>query len=150
VLHDSSGIVEYLETLGASPELIPKDPALRVMHRQIEAIADGICDAVVLIVTERARPKERQSADWIARQARKIPAALAELERLLAGKPFFTPHGCGLAEIATGCALGYLELRYPELEWRRSHPGLDALARALEPRASFARTRPEPQALRIG
>ena len=150
VLHDSSVIIEYLETLSASPDLIPKDPALRVMHRQIEAIADGICDAVVLIVTERARPKERQSADWIARQARKIPAALDELERLLADKRCFTPHGFGLAEIATGCALGYLELRYAELDWRRGHPSLDALARALEARASFVRTRPEPQAIQIG
>ena len=148
VVHDSGVIIEYFETLGLPPTLIPAES--RVQHRQIEAIADGICDAVVLIVTESARPTEKQSADWIARQARKIPAALAELERLLAGKPFFTRHGFGLAEIATGCALGYLKLRYPELDWRRGHPGLDALASALESRASFAQTRPEPQPLRIG
>ena len=75
--------VEYLETLGALPALIPADPVLRVAHKQIEAIADGICDAVVLIVTERARPAEKQSAAWIARQAAKVPAALRELEKMV-------------------------------------------------------------------
>ena len=86
VVHDSSVIVEYLETLGAPPPLIPAAPAERVAHRQVEAIADGICDAVVLSVLERAR--EVQSADWLARQRRKIVLGLDELERLLAGEFF--------------------------------------------------------------
>jgi len=83
VVHDSSVIVEYLETLDSPPVLIPA--AERVMQKQVEAIADGICDAVVLIVTERSRAPEKQSAEWIARQAAKIPKALDELERLFAG-----------------------------------------------------------------
>jgi glutathione S-transferase len=148
VVHDSSVIVEYLETLCAPPALIPAQS--RVEHRQIEAIADGICDAAVLIVTERARPKEKQSSEWIARQARKIPAALAELQRLLGGKECFTSEGFGLAEIAAGCALGYLDLRYPELDWRVSHPTLATLHRRLEARASFAQSRPSAQPLAIG
>lgn len=144
VVHDSSVIVEYLETLGAQPVLIPAEPALRVAHKQVEAIADGICDAVVLIVTEQARPAGKQSAAWIARQAAKIPAALRELERLLDGE-FFTRHGFGLAEIATGCALGYLDLRYPELDWRAANPRLAELAARLGARDSFAATIPKAQ-----
>ena len=130
--------------LGAPPALLPGDPALRVAHKQIETIADGICDAVVLIVTERARAPEKQSADWVARQAGKIPAALASLEESLKGESF-TAHGYGLAEISTGCALGYLELRYPELEWRAAHPRLHSLSGRLEARPSFAATIPTPQ-----
>jgi glutathione S-transferase len=145
VVHDSSVIVEYLETLGVPPILIPADPALRVAHKQIEALADGICDAVVLIVAERARPPEMQSATWIARQAAKIPAALKELENSLGQKGHFTSHGFGLAEIATACALGYLDLRYPELVWRQPHPRLAALAARLEARPSFAASRPMAQ-----
>jgi glutathione S-transferase len=145
VVHDSSVIVEYLETLAASPALIPGDAALRVAHRQIEALADGLCDAVVLIVAERARPPEQQSATWLARQAAKIPAALMQLESSLAEKAYFTSHGFGLAEIATACALGYLDLRYPELAWRASHPRLAALAASLEARPSFAASRPTAQ-----
>jgi glutathione S-transferase len=144
VVHDSSVIIEYLETLGAPPALIPADPALRVRHKQVEAIADGICDAVVLIVTERARPPQKQSADWVARQAAKVPAALASLEKEMEACGTF-----GLAHIAAGCALGYLDLRYPELDWRASHPGLQALAARLGERASFAATVPTPQELPV-
>ena len=132
VVHDSSVIVEYLETLGAPPPLIPAAPAERVAHRQVEAIADGICDAVVLSVLERAR------------QRRKIVLGLDELERLLAGK-FFTAAGYGLAEIATGCALGYLDLRYAELDWRAAHPRLAALFARLSSRPAFVATVPSAQ-----
>jgi glutathione S-transferase len=149
VVHDSSVILEYLETLGAPPALIPADAALRVVHKQIEAIADGICDAVVLIVTERARPPEKQSAAWIARQAGKIPAALRELEKRLDQGEQYTAHGFGLAEIATGCALGYLDLRYPELDWRPAYPALRALGVALAQRPSFVATVPTPQEVSV-
>ncbi len=150
VLHDSGVIVEYLDTLGAPPRLIPQDPALRVVHRQIEAIADGLCDAVVLIVAERARPPERLSADWIARQAQKLPRGLDELERRMGSGETFTAHGLGLAEISAGCALGYLDLRYPELAWREDHPRLAALAARLAARPSFAATVPAAQPIAIG
>jgi len=152
-VHDSSVIVEYLETLGAPPPLIPADPRLRVAHKQIEAISDGLCDAVVLIVTERSRPQEKQSAKWIERQAGKLPRALDELERLLGAQgaaDWFTPHGYGLAEIATGCALAYLDLRYPELDWRSGRPGLAALALRLAARPSFQSTVPTAQPLAAG
>lgn len=149
VVHDSSVIVEYLDTL-APPLLIPAAPALRVAHRQIEAVADGLCDAVVLIVTERSRPPEKQSAEWIARQAGKLPRALDELERLLGDRETFTSLGYGLAEIATGCALGYLDLRYPELDWRAGRPGLAALSARLAGRASFRATLPSAQPVAIG
>ena len=149
VVHDSSVIVEYLETLDAPPPLIPAAAALRVLHRQIEALADGICDAVVLIVTERSRPPEKRSDDWIARQASKIPAALDALETSLGPADWFSSHGFGLAEIAAGCALGYLDLRYPELDWRRDHPRLAALAARLSDRPSFAATRPTAQPVAI-
>lgn len=144
VVHDSSVIVEYLETLGAPPQLIPAEPALRVAHKQVEALADGICDAVVLIVAERARPADKRSEAWLARQAAKIAPALAELERFFQHETPF-----GLAHVAAGCALGYLDLRYPELDWRARQPALAALAQRLEARASFAATRPSAQDIAI-
>lgn len=146
VLHDSSVIVEYLDTLGAPPAFIPADPVLRVAHRQLEALADGICDAVVLMSVERARPRGQQSDAWIERQAAKIPAALAELERSLASE-WFTAYGFGLGELATACALGYLDLRYPELDWRAAAPRLARLKARLDLRPSFAATVPQLQDL---
>lgn len=149
VVHDSKVIVEYLETLNAPPSLIPSSPELRVAHKQIEAIADGVCDAVVLIRLEGARAPAMQSADWIVRQHGKIEAGIAELSRLLDGREWFTVSGFGLAEIATGCALGYLDLRLSEYDWRAAAPNLRALFERLSARASFAQTQPEPQTLPV-
>ena len=149
VVHDSSVIVEYLETLGALPELIPRIAELRVAHKQIEALADGISDAVMLIVLENSRPATMRSADWIERQRGKILAGTAELSRLLAEREWFTEAGFGLAEIAAGCALGYLDLRFPEFDWRASAPNLTRLYARLSLRPSFAETKPEPQALPV-
>jgi glutathione S-transferase len=146
-IHDSSVIVEYLETLEHPPRLVPAEGALRVAHRQIEAIADGVCDAVVLIVLERAREHAKRSDEWIARQQRKVAQGVAELARLLGERETFTAFGFGLAEIATGCALGYLDLRLPEYAWRAEAPQLARWFDVLAARPSFAATRPSAQAI---
>jgi glutathione S-transferase len=142
--------MEYLETLGRPPQLIPADPDLRIAHKQIEVLADGVCDAVVLVVLERSRPGDLQSGDWIGRQTRKIEAGTAELERLLGASEWFTSSGFGLADIAAGCALGYLDLRLPEFDWRSRHPALGRLFARLDARPSFAATRPEAQPVATG
>ena len=147
VVHDSKVIIEYLETLGAPPVLIPADPQQRVAHKQIEAIADGICDAVVLIALEGTRPADARSDAWIERQRKKIIAGVAELERLLDKREWFTGSGFGLAEIATVCALDYIDFRYPQYQWRETATGLHGLYERLSARSSFATTRPEPQVL---
>ena len=149
VVHDSKVIVEYLETLGVSPAVIPTDPHLRVEHKQIEAIADGICDAVVLIALEGARPEPKRSSDWIERQHRKIVAGIAELSRLLGHAESYTKFGFGLAEVATICALDYIDFRYPEYDWRVAAPNLLAMHARLSERPSFASTEPKPQTLPI-
>jgi glutathione S-transferase len=150
VVYDSKVIVEYLETLGRPPQLVPTDPELRIAHKQIEALADGVCDAVVLVVLERSRPGDLQSGDWIGRQTRKIEAGTAELERLLGASEWFTASGFGLADIAAGCALGYLDLRLPEFDWRRRHPVLARYFARLDARPSFSATRPEAQPIATG
>ncbi len=146
-IHDSKVIFEYLETLAAPPPLIPADASARIVHKQIEAIADGICDAVVLIALEGARAEDKRSADWIARQHKKIVAGVHELERALGQREWFTDFGFGLAEIASVCALEYIDFRYPQFQWRESAPGLVGLHARVSARPSFASTRPEPQVL---
>jgi len=147
VVHDSKVIVEYLETLGVSPAVIPTDPHLRVEHKQIEAIADGVCDAVVLIALEGARPAPKRSSDWVERQHRKIVAGVAELSRLLGHAESYTEYGFGLAEVATICALDYIDFRYPEYDWRAAAPNLLAMHARLSARVSFSQTKPQPQVL---
>jgi glutathione S-transferase len=145
VVHDSKVIVEYLETLDRSPCLIPRDPLLRVAHKQIEATADGICDAVVLVVLERSRARPLQSTDWIERQMRKVQSGTQSLADELGSRQWFIGLEFGLADIAVGCMLGYLELRLPEVDWRSRHPNLAAFAERIFARPSFVATVPEPQ-----
>ncbi len=144
-LVDSRVIVEYLETLGRPPALLPADPAARVAHRQIEALADGVCDAVVLTVLERSRAPGKQSADWIARQRAKVVSGVAALERELGRGTWFVGDAYGLADVAAGCMLGYLDLRLPELDWRATAPGLAAFAKRVFERPAFRQTTPSAQ-----
>jgi glutathione S-transferase len=147
VVHESKVIFEYIETLGAAPRLLPEAPAERIAHKQIEAVADGICDTIVLIALEGARPEAMRSADWVARQHKKVVAGVAELSRLLGEREWFTATGFGLAEIAAVCALDYIDFRYPAYDWRATAPNLERLRARLAERASFAGTKPEPQVL---
>lgn len=145
-VYDSRVIVEYLDALAPEPRLIPDEPALRVAHRQVEALADGVCDAVVLIYLERSRAPERRSGDWIDRQRRKVEAGVAEADRLLGSRPDLFD-GLGLAGVALGCALAYLDLRLPEFPWRDRHPRLVRFSAVIEERPSFRQTVPEPQVI---
>ena len=146
VVHDSKVIVEYLETLNSKPILIPVDPLLRIEHKQIEVIADGICDAVVLISLEGGRPADKRSEEWIERQRNKVNAGIAQLSRDLKSG-VLSSSNLGLAQIATLCALDYIDLRYPQYEWRKTAPNLIDLYTRLSTRPSFASTKPEPQIL---
>ncbi len=149
VIHDSKVIVEYLETLNVPPALIPSLPDLRITHKQIEVIADGISDAIVLIRLEGTRPAAMQSADWVGRQRKKIEAGVAELSRLLGEQEWFTAAGFGLGDVTTGCTLGFLDFRFPEFDWRPHAPNLERLFKRLSARPSFAQTLPEAQPLPV-
>ena len=126
--------------------LIPEPARQRIAVKKWEALADGICDATSAIVIERRRPANLQSDDWIARQHRKIDEGTAELARELGDRAWCYGEGYSLADIATGCALGYLDLRYGELDWRGRYPNLARLAEKLGKRASFADTIAPPDA----
>jgi glutathione S-transferase len=141
-LFDSRVIVEYIDLVSPVSRLIPEPARQRIAVKKWEALADGICDATALIVNERRRPANQQSGEWIARQRRKIDEGTAELARELGDRAWCYGENCSLADIATGCALGYLDLRYAELDWRDLYPNLARLAEKLGKRASFADTIP--------
>jgi glutathione S-transferase len=141
-LFDSRVIVEYLDTVSPVSRLIPEPSRQRIAVRRCEALADGICDAAAAIVLERRRPARQQSKDWIERQQRKVVRGVAELAKDLGEKPWCSGDAYSLADIAAGCALGYLDLRQAELDWRADHPNLLRLAEKLAARPSFADTAP--------
>jgi glutathione S-transferase len=60
----------------------------------------------------------------------------------LGEKPFCVGIHLSLADIAVGCALGYLDFRFPQIDWRTSHPNLHRLYDKLAQRPSFVDTLP--------
>jgi glutathione S-transferase len=141
-LYDSRVIVEYIDLVSPVSRLIPEPARQRIAVKKWEALADGICDAAAAIVIERRRPASLQSDEWIARQRRKIDEGVAEIARELGDKTWCYGEAWSLADLATGCALGYLDLRHAELDWRALYPNLARLADKLEKRPSFADTLP--------
>jgi glutathione S-transferase len=144
-LFDSRVIVEYLDTVSPVSRLIPEPNRQRIAAKRWEALADGVCDAASAIVVERRRPVRQQSKEWIARAERKMTAGVAELARELGDRPWCTGDVYSLADIATGCALGYLDFRHPDFAWRTEFPNLARLAEKLDKRASFQDTAPPAQ-----
>ena len=139
---DSRVIVEYLDTINPVNKLIPQSGRARVEVRCWEALADGICDAAIAARRESGRPKNQQSAESIARQLGKVDQALAAAARGLSDKPWCSANTFSLADISTGVALGYLDFRFPQIDWRKQYPNLAKLAAKLATRSSFADTVP--------
>lgn len=144
---DSRVIVDYLDTLSPVGKLIPAAGRQRVEVKTWEALADGLLDAAILARLEQTWPgrsaSERSQA-WVARQMGKVDRALTAMSTGLADKPWCSVGvHMTLADIAVGCALGYLDFRFPELPWRARHPNLaQLLDTKLAPRPSFVETAP--------
>jgi len=144
-LFDSRVIVEYLDTLSPVGKLIPAVGRERAEIKTWEALADGVMDAAILArleATWTGRSQEQRSQAWIDRQLRKVDDALKAMSLGLGEKPYCAGIHLSLADIAVGCALGYLDFRFPELAWRGEYPNLVKLHDKLLQRASFADTVP--------
>lgn len=139
---DSRVIVEYLDHISPVAHLIPSEPKTRMVVRGIEALADGVIDAAVAVFLERKRAPEQQSGDWLALQQKTLFRGLEALSEALGEKPWYLGNSMTLADIACGCMLGYLELRFAEIDWRGAHPNLVKLMDKLMERASFKETVP--------
>src|SRR5574340_383548 len=143
---DSRVIVEYLDHVSPVAHLIPNEPKIRMMVRGVEALADGVTDAAVAVYLERKREADKQSGDWLTLQEKTLFRGLEALTEALGEKPWFLGNGNGnsmtLADVACGCTLGYLDLRFPEIDWRTAHPNLAKLFEKLASRPSFMETVP--------
>lgn len=118
-LYDSRVICQFLNARVAG-SLYPEARLWDALT--LEATGDGICDAAILMIYEaRSRPENLRSSDWVEGQWNKIARALDVLEdrwiSMLNG-PLTIGH------IAVGCALGYLDLRLADRNWRDGHPEL--------------------------
>ncbi len=142
---DSRVIVEYLDTLSPVGRLIPASGRERAEVRTWEALADGVLDAALearLEQTWAGRSDEQRSPAWVARQMGKVNAGVSAMSKGLGDKPFAAGIHLSLADIAVGCALGYLDFRFAHIDWRTPHPNLARLAAKLAQRQSFIDTLP--------
>jgi len=142
---DSRVIVEYLDTLSPVGKLIPASGRERVEVRTWEALADGVLDASILARLEQTwggRSAAQRSQAWIDRQMSRVDAALGAMGKGLGDKPWCMGNAFTLADIAVGCALGYLDFRFPAIDWRTSHANLGRLHDKLAKRQSFIDTLP--------
>jgi glutathione S-transferase len=121
VLFDSDVICEYLDSLHRGPRLHPEDMRQRWQALYWRAFGSEMLDALILWRNENERPVEKQLPQLLAAFDHKVQGGLNVLEtqaQCLRSAPFSVGH------VAVGCALGYLELRFPTVPWRRDHPAL--------------------------
>jgi glutathione S-transferase len=143
VMYDSRVIAEYLDTLTPVCKLLPPNGRDRSDVKVWEALSDGVLDAAILVRLELTlRPADQQSPDWIARQMGKVHAGLATMSTNLGESPFCKGNHYTLADVAVGCALGWLSFRFPEISWRTDYPNLARLFDKLSERVSFKETVP--------
>jgi len=140
-LFDSPVILEYLDAFAGGGKILPKDMQPRFDALRLEALADGILDASILIVYEgRYRPAEKHEQKWIDMQAGKVARALAALE---AAPPALDPMP-NVGQITLACALGYQDFRF-EGRWRKDYPRLLAWLDAFAAKVpAFEATKPPP------
>jgi glutathione S-transferase len=142
---DSRVIVEYLDTLSPVGKLIPQPGRERAEVKTWEALADGLLDAAILVRLESTwagRADSERCQAWIDRQMAKIHASLQSMSHGLGDKTYCSSIHLSLSDIAVGCALGYLDFRFPQIAWRDEYANLHKLQDKLMLRQSFVDTRP--------
>lgn len=137
-LYDSRVICRYLDAQ-AKAGLYPESRLWEVLT--LEATADGIMDAAVLMVYEtRSRAAGKEDEGWREGQWLKISNALDALEAR------WLSHLSGprdMGQIAVGCALGYLDFRHGPREWRSGRPALAAWFETFGATEAMKATRPD-------
>jgi glutathione S-transferase len=116
VLYDSPVICEYLDSLNSGTKLIPATGMERWDALRLQALGDGILDAAVLRFLEQKRPASQQSHDWDSMQQHAIQRTLTYLEGVVAK----WETDITIGHITIACALGYLDFRFAEDDWRQN------------------------------
>ena len=140
LLFESSLIVEYLDTVAGGGKIIPAKGPDRWRVKCTEALADGLMDSAILVRYETfLRPADKRWPEWIAGQQQKVNQTLDALE----GQAWVFDDKIDAGKIAVGCALGYLDLRFPDLGWRKRCETLGRWYDAFAKRPSMVATKPQ-------
>ena len=138
VLLDSPVICAYVDSLNKGPKLIPESGDERWAVLTLEALGDGLGEAVIGVSQEAQKPEDKRTQGVVDRQAGKANSGLAALDKQ-AGD-FNEPPLMG--EISVACALGYMEYRNVVPGWRENYPTLSGWYANILKRQSFILSTP--------
>jgi len=141
-LFDSVVICEYLDSLSTGASMYPVQGDERWQALRWQALGDGLCDTLIAWRHERDRGPEHHITALLQSARLKVDATLDRLEAE-AAELEAVPYGIG--HIAIGCALGYLGVRFSDLEWRAKRPMLTQWHASFEARPSAQLTSPPSQ-----
>jgi glutathione S-transferase len=138
-IYDSPVICEYLDGLHTGARLFPEDNSNRFLALKRQALGDGLLDVLLLTRNEAGRPDGTPSPTYLTGFEKKIAASLHAMEQDASklGESAFS-----IGHIAYGCALGYLDFRFSDRDWRGAHPVLARWHATFEARPSALSTRP--------
>lgn len=138
-LFDSPVICEYLAASGVNKTIFPQDGTQRWNALAQQALGNGLLDAALLARYEMVmRPEAERSITWRNAQLRKVEAALDHIEVLLPE----IGDAVTIGTITFGCSLGYLDFRFPELNWRERRPAAMRWFASFDERPAMVVTRP--------
>lgn len=139
VLYDSRVICEHLDSVAGGGRLFPASGQQRWRALVEQSLGDGLLDAALLARYETVvRPADKQWPDWRDGQMDKIRCAL---DRMAEWAPALAER-VDIGTITLGCALGYLDFRFPDLPWRDGRGALAGWFERFGARPSMAQTRP--------
>ena len=144
-LFDSKVIIQYLDYFEPKPLFYPKNSEDNISARLIETIADGICDAIVLLFLENSRKETLRSKNWIKRQEIKIFEGVKYLSYNLGEKKYFVGNHFNIADVSGFTCLEYMDLRFPNFKWRDQYQNLEGYWNIHKGRKSFEETKPIAQ-----
>jgi glutathione S-transferase len=140
VLFDSPVICEYLDSRHKGAKLFPAAGARRFKALRLQALGDGMLDAALLARYETAmRPENLRWPEWVEGQKRKFAQGLDALEKEVAD----LGGGLNIGQVAVACALGYLDFRYADMNWRKGRPKLAAWYAKFAQKKSMQATQPQ-------
>lgn len=122
VLLDSPVICEYLDEKGGG-KFFPRptlfaDAKGKWKALVLQALGDGIAEAAVAYVMLGREPVPPEATR--KRQMDTVLSGLDMAERAIA------PEAVTIGEVSLACAIGYVEFRLPDLDWKSSRPRLSA------------------------
>lgn len=138
VIFDSQLICEYLDSLDGKHLLFPAAGEARWQVLSGSAVANGMMDAAVLLRYETfLRPEDKRWDTWVDEQWVKINNGLAWFNKRLPESE------TSVEGISLACALGYLDFRSPDFEWRREYGRVAMWHDSASARDAYALTSPE-------